>query len=349
MTVALEAVIGRQLTEAEQAIDVVRLDRALAKAKDLLNAAIHEEMLRATLVWITNGTPPRMSVTQPMRAVLDELHRVGAEEAWLELDRLGYDLQGRRHYIEPGPDGPTDVPDYLSRGMRGIEIRIEDDLVAADLSGAASAAVTRAVMQLPGARDLASRAISTALIGGFASTWEQVKDDVFGWEWTAVLDAATCERCEAGHGTSYSTWEEATRDLPGGGPNPSCFGGGRCRCRLVPLPPLHPDRIPGAENAKIEKRKLTSYLLDAEHPHGGPKARFFTALGYTAANWEDLRQALLAALPKAAAGPVRDGKKGPIYEVVLTIQGPLGSADLVTAWEIREGEAPRLVTAYPSE
>lgn len=242
---AVELLVGRQLTDSEQAIDVVKLDRALAKAKDELNTAIHEEMLRATLVWITNGGSPRLAVTPDMRAVLDSLYLLGAQEAWLELDRLGYDLQGRRAYIEeaPGPDG--DVPDYLRRNLRGIEIRIEDELVRTDLSGLASSAVARAVMQLPGARDLASRAISTAMISGFASTFDQVQDLVGAWQYTAILDGGTCDVCRPLDGRVYDTLEELFRVLPNYGPNPRCFGGGRCRCRAVPMPPDAPAVVEG--------------------------------------------------------------------------------------------------------
>ncbi len=231
----VERAVGRQLTEAERAIDIVKLDRALARAKDDLNAAIHAEMLRATLVWIANGGSPRLTVTPDMRAVLDGLYLLGAEEAWLELDRLGYDLQGRRHYIEEGP-GDRDVPAYLTRNLRGIEIRIEDELVRADLSGLASSAVAHAVMQLPGARDLASRAISTAMINGFASTFDQVQDLIDAWQYTAILDGGTCDICRPLDGTVYETLEQLFVVLPNYGPNPRCFGGGRCRCRAIPMP-----------------------------------------------------------------------------------------------------------------
>ncbi|RDI73300.1 Phage Mu/F-like protein [Gaiella occulta] len=238
MTVAVELLVGRELTESERAIDVVRLDRALAAAKDDLNAAIHDEMLRAVLVWVATGSPPRLGVSQAMRDVLDRLHDLGREEGWLELERLGYDLTGRRHYVEEGPSD-RDVPGYLTRNLRGVEVRIEDELVRADLAGASQQAVARAVMEIPGARDIASRAISTALINGFAQTFEQNADLVSGWAYTAVLDAGTCEVCRPLDGTVYDTLDELFRVLPNFGPNPRCYGGGRCRCRAVPLPAGH--------------------------------------------------------------------------------------------------------------
>jgi hypothetical protein len=44
-------------------------------------------------------------------------------------------------------------------------------------------------------------------------------------------------------------------------------------------------RIPGAQEALIDRAKLEDYLLSTEHPIGRFKARFFTALGFTAADW----------------------------------------------------------------
>ena len=38
-------------------------------------------------------------------------------------------------------------------------------------------------------------------------------------------------------------------------------------------------KLPNAENAYVEERKITAYLLDPEHEEGGSKARFFLAFG----------------------------------------------------------------------
>jgi hypothetical protein len=52
------------------------------------------------------------------------------------------------------------------------------------------------------------------------------------------MDKATCEVCAYFDGTIYYSWraiaELSTSPLPGGGPNPGCFGTNRCRCRPVP-------------------------------------------------------------------------------------------------------------------
>ena len=53
-------------------------------------------------------------------------------------------------------------------------------------------------------------------------------------------------------------------------------------------------RIPHAENATVDIRKLRDYCMNPLHPEGKHKARLFAAaLGMTAADAEPLRDALL--------------------------------------------------------
>lgn len=237
MTTVAEAV-GRPLRQAEQAIDIVRLDQALAKAKDEIEAAIQAEMLRATQRWVDLDLPPILRVTDGMLDPLHDLHDLGREEARREFERLGYSLRQFAAAREPAPDGPDDLEAYIGRQLPAISVQIEDDLVRADLSGLASDAIARALLRIPGGRDIASRVVSTALIGGLARTWDEVEADVGGWEYTTAQERqdAICSFCRPLDGKRYRTRVEAYVDLPGGGPNPFCKGGGRCRCRLVPIP-----------------------------------------------------------------------------------------------------------------
>ena len=238
-TVSLvEALVGRPLRLAEQAIDVLRLDQALEHAKDALDLEIQAEMLRATAAWLAGtAVRPILLITARMLDILDELRALGREEALLELERLGYQ-PGRRFAVDPldpAPEG-RDVIGYIRKGLAAIGVRIELGLVTADLADAAHDAIARALLAIPGARDLASRVISTALIDGLAQTWEANRDIVSGWEYTAILDGGTCDACAPLDGTIYATLEELFVDLPDFGPNPECLGGGRCRCRAIPSP-----------------------------------------------------------------------------------------------------------------
>lgn len=107
-------------------------------------------------------------------------------------------------------------------------------------------------------------------------------------------------------------------------------------------------KIPGAERATIDTRKVRDYLLSPEHRVGSAKARFFGQLGFGQQNWAVLRDELRRfAEQEAQLGPAtRFGQK---YIVPGTIQGPSGaSAQVVAVWIVlKDDDFPRFVTAYP--
>jgi hypothetical protein len=47
-------------------------------------------------------------------------------------------------------------------------------------------------------------------------------------------------------------------------------------------------RLPNADKARIDPRKLRDYALDFEHESGRYKAEFFAQMGYVAEEWEVL-------------------------------------------------------------
>jgi hypothetical protein len=89
------------------------------------------------------------------------------------------------------------------------------------------------------------------------------------------------------------------------------------------------------------------YILNAEHPENGGKARLFAALGYTQENWEQLASDLRTQhliLDAQEVEPTRHGRK---FEIVGLLRGPKGFANILSVWIIRWGEDfPRFVTAY---
>lgn len=114
---------------------------------------------------------------------------------------------------------------------------------------------------------------------------------------------------------------------------------------------LHPDRVPGAEQAVIEDSKLLDYALSLEHEVGRGKALFFNAIGYSRDDYEELKFAFLDELPRVEG---RFVKKNPDnadnWEAVITIRrrDRDGTADVCTVWEVREGRPTRLITVYPA-
>ena len=105
--------------------------------------------------------------------------------------------------------------------------------------------------------------------------------------------------------------------------------------------------LPNAENAIVEEQKLTSYLLNPDHPRG--KAGFFLALGYTAAAWHVLRTDLLTLARTRPPRSVIAAAYGTKYIIEGTLTGPAGrTAPIRTVWISEPLQPhPRLVTAYP--
>jgi hypothetical protein len=107
--------------------------------------------------------------------------------------------------------------------------------------------------------------------------------------------------------------------------------------------------LPNAHRAVIDPTKVRNYLLSEVHPVGRFKAAFFVVLGYSANQWELLRDDLLALARAGAATAGKPSLFGQTFEVDGILTGPSGrSADVRTVWIIRGAEgSPRFVTAFP--
>jgi hypothetical protein len=107
-------------------------------------------------------------------------------------------------------------------------------------------------------------------------------------------------------------------------------------------------KLPNGDNAVVDMAKLVSYCLDPAHWRGKHKARVFeSALGITADNADQLRDALLAAARSAEATPTLADEYGQRFVVEFSMTGPGGSAVVRSAWIVPAGEGvPRLMTCY---
>ena len=111
------------------------------------------------------------------------------------------------------------------------------------------------------------------------------------------------------------------------------------------MPPL-----PNADRALIDPRKITDYLLSPTHRFGAAKAAFFASFGFSARDWQTLKDALLAHASAHAIDRQFSTAFGEVYELV----GPLATPDgrnptVLVAWMVRNGEDfPRFVTAVPA-
>ena len=100
-------------------------------------------------------------------------------------------------------------------------------------------------------------------------------------------------------------------------------------------------QLPNQDQAHIDRRKLTDYLLNRDHPDAKGKSAFFCSR--YGADWQALRDDLHAHAthPVTTAGETRHG-------TLYVIEQDLQDAPVRSVWMIRTGESfPRLVTAYP--
>ena len=106
-------------------------------------------------------------------------------------------------------------------------------------------------------------------------------------------------------------------------------------------------KMPGGEAAIVDRRKLTGYCLNPEHPRGKHKARVFATLGFTAENAGELRAALLRAAASNAAQVAASDEFGDRYVLEFEIEGPQGKGIVRSTWIVRRGErAPRLTSCF---
>ena len=110
-------------------------------------------------------------------------------------------------------------------------------------------------------------------------------------------------------------------------------------------------RLPHAEEAKVEQRKIVEYLLCASHPDGAAKAEFFGRFGFAVERWEILAQALRRHGQVHSVGKRVESDYGVRYSVDGWLETPDGRRPSVrTVWIVeKDSNVPRLITAHPVE
>jgi hypothetical protein len=99
----------------------------------------------------------------------------------------------------------------------------------------------------------------------------------------------------------------------------------------------------------IPDTKIGAYLLNVDHPDGGPKAAFFLSRGFTI---EDPRPFIAALLEHPIGDRFVDAEAN-AYVTKYIYEGPLpcpdgGSPRIRSVWKlIEDGLMMALVTAYP--
>ena len=107
-------------------------------------------------------------------------------------------------------------------------------------------------------------------------------------------------------------------------------------------------KLPNAERAIVEGRKLREYVLNLAHPVGKHHATLFSRLlGIDLDNSHVLKEAILGAARTGDVNREIVTKHGRKYEMRFTMSGPAGDKTVLAVWIIDEGDdRPRLVTCY---
>ncbi len=110
-------------------------------------------------------------------------------------------------------------------------------------------------------------------------------------------------------------------------------------------------KLPNFQKAVIPESKLSGYCLNLEHKDGKHKARVFrAALGLTAENSDELRNALLQGLINYEAEFQKNIVNGDLYIIIFSMTRNNKTENIKSVWIIRNGEDfPRLVTCYIDE
>lgn len=109
-------------------------------------------------------------------------------------------------------------------------------------------------------------------------------------------------------------------------------------------------KVPNADRAIIDPRKITHYLLSLSHPVGSAKARFLLRFGFRQDRPQRLTEALRRHIMDHAISETDATPHGVIHAVDGALPTPDGRAPCVrTVWIIKAGEnIPRFVTLVPA-
>jgi len=109
-------------------------------------------------------------------------------------------------------------------------------------------------------------------------------------------------------------------------------------------------KLPNAAQARIDREKITDYLLCASHPDGRSKAEFFARFGFRLEEWQVLAEALRKHGQTYPVVTAVDSPFGTRYTIDGVVETPDGRRPRVrTVWMVAKGALiPRLITAHPA-
>lgn len=110
------------------------------------------------------------------------------------------------------------------------------------------------------------------------------------------------------------------------------------------------NRLPNAEHAQINPRKLRDYALNSEHVSGRYKAEFFSQMGYTVSDWQQLESDIREQHLSRTAEQGNPSPFGNKFTITAPLRGPNGAIrQVITVWLFRPGnDFAELITIEPA-
>jgi hypothetical protein len=97
-------------------------------------------------------------------------------------------------------------------------------------------------------------------------------------------------------------------------------------------------KLPNARSAKVERKKITEYLLNREHPDNGGKAVFFVAFGFHRDDWQPLAEAIRKLAVSHSVTLSMESTHGKKYIVDGTMETPTGKSPRVRLFGLLTAE-----------
>ena len=109
-------------------------------------------------------------------------------------------------------------------------------------------------------------------------------------------------------------------------------------------------KLRNADQARVQRQKITEYLLSPTNPSGRTKAAFFPRFGFGIEQWEALAEALYSHCLQNQVLETRETAYGMQYVIVGPISTPDGRNPTIrTVWQVDNGaDHPRFITARPA-
>lgn len=109
-------------------------------------------------------------------------------------------------------------------------------------------------------------------------------------------------------------------------------------------------KMPNNFNSFVAEVKITDYLLCHTHEFGKTKAKYFSKYGFTEADVDTFKKALIQHSILRDFESEQTNAFGVKYKLTCKIQTPDNrNPCIVTVWIVEAGtDVPRLITAYPN-